>query len=603
MIARTHARAFCFRKLFLWMLALHTFYAEIPSSGAPLENTSIQATITTRIDVRLVGFDSHDARVLEQNLIDHFSEPWSSLERDNSDTVSELRSSEAIRQRTLFHVESDLEENLLGPVSKTLNALIHDEFLSSIPVAAVDSLIKKDFEFRENIGSKVLYILCPNIRHERVFFDEEDEADESESDPRGWRIPSYWYSDKAGSRCGLQCWVANHKTYAWVDLQAGPSQYGPLLGGEGAVVQGTFPKCSRSYLPQISNFVHLTSAVLFAPALRTVSPMLLSGNATILFIEIVDVVGTGVGIRESDTSKRLNHLVETMAIPESTPEFQYIHVNTAECYLCALALVKSRKHGGRDVAAHGLRAHRGDFLDSHELWGWRNTIINSIAPFGMQDKAVFPVLFFNLSQEEHSVQLDDHQEAVAFPGGVLAVSTKASRGSLVDFTCSGNHQIVEHGDTMRAIMSSLLEALWGVLPPFKFWDEIHVIYKTDWIWGSSNTLFGRLSHSESHTLLVQSVAHRNLIYTIVKRSLGDFIGAFNVLQTCQDSDPTTKEVLDRMCDNTRDAFNRVASFLSVLDSSNAFHEAKMFSDRSAFFSQAVSLECAKIEISCAESLS
>ena len=100
---------------------------------------------------------------------------------------------------------------------------------------------------------------------------EDGEDEESEdSVPTGWRRPTYWYVDSDNSQCGMQSWVGSHRRYAWIDLAAGPSRYGPRTAGDGGVAPGSIPRCTSSSAgPDSSNPVPVVKRGGFASRLAT----------------------------------------------------------------------------------------------------------------------------------------------------------------------------------------------------------------------------------------------------------------------------------------------------------------------------------------------
>ena len=142
-----------------------------------------------------------------------------------------------------------------------------------LPVDAADRFVREHYDRTSSHGAYVIYLLNPHVPAMRVgrTWKEDGEDEESEeSVPTGWRRPTYWYVDSDNSQCGMQSWVGSHRRYAWIDLAAGPSRYGPRTAGDGGVAPGSIPRCTSSSAgPDSSNPVPVVKRGGFASRLAT----------------------------------------------------------------------------------------------------------------------------------------------------------------------------------------------------------------------------------------------------------------------------------------------------------------------------------------------
>ena len=472
-----------------------------------------------------------------------------------------------------------------------------EEFL---PVESTDKIIRDHYETTSSHGAYVLYILNPHVPAVRVgrtssegaeSLDQstsvKNEADDDEDDgeasaPTGWRRPVYWYTQSDESRCGMQTWVAGKHRYAWIDLAAGPSEYGPRILGDGGVTSGTIPRCTPlsagpdssfssprqkrgGFAARLAAVVWRTVQHLFLPSMARMPQILRlksqkvgfrgsrSNDKTHVLVNIMEFVNdlTNGDKLNGDRWSRIAHSLESLQLGDKQQvRVQHERISIQECEVCLTALMQSI----RSVKSFA-GSQTSEYVDAMEL---RQKMAQ--LSFGLSSEStdlredVYPVFVFNipgilssslLPSQRAPILLDGVDRAVAFDDMVLSVRLNEEEVQKLDHHCNGQ-QRKRHAreiDLQRDVLGAILSGLWGVAPTHLRWNPLTGMTDVDWLWAVSNTPYGPYSspsfldkRSEDGQYLCFSfvqrdAAYRNQIYANVQSILHDTRSAFSNLSS------------------------------------------------------------------------
>ncbi|KAJ6793889.1 uncharacterized protein M6B38_232885 [Iris pallida] len=162
---------------------------------------------------------------------------------------------------------------------------LHRSSLHPVPYSLVDRLVRSDFLSHSPSasppGALFLYLLYPDLPRPRPYAYSYEEANAT-------RDPS-----PAFSKCLGSIWTGAER-YAWIDLAAGPVDYGPALSGEGLLPRGEFhplaslhkktPASDRALLADLASLVLSAYRTLLVPSLRI--PVFFQNSLLVQFVHI-----------------------------------------------------------------------------------------------------------------------------------------------------------------------------------------------------------------------------------------------------------------------------------------------------------------------------
>ncbi|KAJ7557779.1 hypothetical protein O6H91_04G009600 [Diphasiastrum complanatum] len=214
---------------------------------------------TTLVNIKLVGFSSGDRSQLESQFIRH-------LEAFNQDGHVRIIGADyhklTMRARIDLQVtraSQQLADRIYEAIEKHLAgrpSTMQYMSLEAVPHSLVDDIIQADLE--KPLSSYFIYLLNP--KHQTASY-------------------GYRYSEEHDPfvyKCLGSSWAGSDR-YMWVDLAAGPVEYGPSLSGEGLVVKAeTYPLAAlhkdsparSSFLADLASVVWSAAQMLLMPPLR-----------------------------------------------------------------------------------------------------------------------------------------------------------------------------------------------------------------------------------------------------------------------------------------------------------------------------------------------
>ncbi|KAG6719784.1 hypothetical protein I3843_03G025600 [Carya illinoinensis] len=227
-----------------------SFSSHFPQPHIPsLISSILSLTLPLSINLRLIGPFSPDAPALLSSFLSSASQP---LHHYHVISPFEYQSHSLSIQHSLHldvslsppSLASQLSQSLTSQISATTSSLRSS--LLSIPFSSVDSIIKQDFEKEKPINGIYLYLL--NLG--------------PQSKPYAYTY-SHGDSSPAFPKCLGTIWTGKDR-YLWIDLAAGPVDYGPALSGEGLLPRGEFhplatlhgrPKSQRALYADLASLV------------------------------------------------------------------------------------------------------------------------------------------------------------------------------------------------------------------------------------------------------------------------------------------------------------------------------------------------------------
>ncbi|CAI9272718.1 unnamed protein product [Lactuca saligna] len=118
-------------------------------------------------------------------------------------------------------LSSKLSDKIKSEIATTASPLRSN--LISISYTTIDSIIKQDFEKEK--PTKGVYIYLLNLG--------------SQSKPYAYKYTDTGESSLGVTKCSGSIWTGKDR-YLWIDLSAGPVDYGPALSGDGVLPRGEF---------------------------------------------------------------------------------------------------------------------------------------------------------------------------------------------------------------------------------------------------------------------------------------------------------------------------------------------------------------------------
>ncbi|KAA8548007.1 hypothetical protein F0562_004436 [Nyssa sinensis] len=358
-------------------------------------------------------------------------------------------------------LSSHLSESLGSELSKTPSSLRSP--LLSVPYSAIDQIIKQDFEREKPVEGIYVYLL--NLG--------------SQSKPYAYNY-GFGESSPGFTKCLGSIWTGKDR-YLWIDLAAGPVDYGPALSGDGVL-----PRDSKD-----SNGLDLKSIE------RT----------------FMDEVNDG-GLLLGDQSL----------------SFKQYEVRFAECSICSFAISRSITSYTSRYLFDNYTLIVSEYLDSkrlHQILSESSEEFRRLARFPEEDFGrVLPVYVFDLDYSS-ILLLDRYHQSVAFKDMVIAVRTKNTQ-TVSDYSCNGRHVFTQTRELERPLVGSILQSMWGVSPTHLLWSPRHNNTLVDYTWSIGQTPFGPFSEISSLSFVQKDAARRNVLLTSLNYSI---TSAIDVLES------------------------------------------------------------------------
>ncbi|VFQ82714.1 unnamed protein product [Cuscuta campestris] len=417
---------------------------------------------------------------------------------------------------------SHLSESLKTQLASTPSSF--RSHLTSLPYTAIDQIIRQDFEKEKPTNGIYIYIL--NLG--------------PQSKPYAY---SYTHGDQspAVTKCLGTIWTGKDR-YIWIDLGAGPVEYGPALYGDGLMPRGEFhplasihgrPKSQKSMLSDLASLVWSAYQVLAVPSLRI--PVPFEDSLIVQFIHIngspENKDSTGLDWKSIEKTFVDEANDKGLLLGDQSLSFKKYEVNLTECSICSFAITRATTSYTSRYLFDNYTLIVSEYLDSKRL---HQTLSESADEFRRVVKLpldegfgrVVPVYVFDLDVSM-ILLLDRYHQAVAFKDMVIAVRTKSTQ-AVSDYSCNGRHVFSQTRELERPLVGSILQSMWGVSPTHLLWGPKHNSTLVDYTWSVGNTPFGPFSEISSLSFVQKDAARRNVLLTYLNSS---FTSAIDVVES------------------------------------------------------------------------
>ncbi|BAS98383.1 uncharacterized protein [Oryza sativa Japonica Group] len=403
-------------------------------------------------------------------------------------------------------------------------APFHAAALSSVPYSVVDDLVAEDYRALVDTGSAPsVYIYLLNLGPQPRPY-----AYTAASSPADAHSPGF-------SRCLAPVWAGKER-YIWIDLGAGPVDYGPALSGEGVLPRGEFhplaalhgrPRSEKALVADLASLVLSAYKSLLVPSLRI--PVHYESS---LLVQVFHIHG-----HERDTSGLDWGSIEqsirdgNLAYEGQRLKFDLNRIRFSDCPICSFAVARSTTSFTSRFLFDNYTLIVSEYLDSKRM---RQVLSDSLEELhkvaGVHDNddydKVVPVFVFDLDYDK-LLLLDRYHQAVAFRDMVISVRTRSSQ-TVSDYSCNGRHVITMTRNLDRPIIASVLQSMWGVSPTHQSWSPEHNATVVDYTWSTGHTPFGPFSETKSLSFVQKDAARRNVLLTTLNYTI---TSAIDVLES------------------------------------------------------------------------
>ncbi|KAJ9683616.1 hypothetical protein PVL29_019262 [Vitis rotundifolia] len=417
-------------------------------------------------------------------------------------------------------LSSQVSDALRSQISNTPNSLRSS--LLSIPYAAVDNIIRQHFEKEKPHQGVYIYLL--NL---------------------GPQSKSYAYSYGSGesspafTKCFGSLWTGKDR-YLWVDLAAGPVDYGPALSGDGVLPRGEFhplaslhgrPKSQKALLADFASLVYSAYQVLVVPSLRI--PVPFENSLIVQFIHVHgDENKDSNGLDWQSIERTFMDEVNDggLLLGDQSLRFKTYELRYADCAICSFAISRSTNSYTSRFLFDNYTLIVSEYLDSkrlHQILSDSAEEFRRLANIPEEDFGrVLPVYVFDLDHNA-LLLLDRYHQSVAFKDMVIAVRTRNTQ-TVSDYSCNGRHMFTQTRELERPLVGSILQSMWGVSPTHLSWSPRHNSTLVDYTWSVGQTPFGPFSETLSLSFVQKDAARRNILLTSLNYSL---TSAIDVLES------------------------------------------------------------------------
>ncbi|KAK9105023.1 hypothetical protein Scep_021867 [Stephania cephalantha] len=339
-------------------------------------------------------------------------------------------------------------------------------------------------------------------------------------------------SSPSFTRCLGSVWTGKER-YIWIDLAAGPVNYGPALSGDGVLPRGEFhplaavhgpPKSEKVVLADLASLIWSAYQVLLVPSLRI--PVTLEKTLVVQFIHVYGSEEKDLRGLNWDNIER-TFMDEAhdggLLLKDQTLRFRTYHVNYNVCPVCSFAISRATNSYTSRFFFQNYTLIVSEYLDSkrlHQTLQESDDELKRAAGILDQEEdfgRVIPVYVFDLDYNRH-LMLDRYHQSVAFKDMVIAVRTRSSQ-TVSDYNCNGRHVITQTRELERPIVGSILQSTWGVSPTHLVWSSRHNSTMVDYTWSVGQTPFGPFSETSSLSFVQRDAARRNVLLTTLNYTI------------------------------------------------------------------------------------
>ena len=442
------------------------------------------------VNVVLIGFDGEMSIGLKTNkkemesLLGDMTQQLTTLEGESFRVVSRIRFIVKMAHTSIgSRIRQTIAEEIGDKTTFTL-----------IPVEKVQSLIEKEY-MQLRSSSPCIFIVNAG-RH------------------------SAGYAYGTGGKCHTAHFCGDKKKFLWLDINAGPVEFGPVSSGDGGVGRDVLPFVDdvrmfedqaevRNMLVEVARFVGTTCKMLF---MSTPSRLPVSSNVSEVMLKFIHLSESDKGlevlrVQKEDVCNALNRVVFGIRCDEEVET-----IKLSACPGCVAAIQHSLKYHRASARTVGHHA----YLDSRELHHWTRQFL----PQWRQSAAsahVYPVVMIDTHKQHHSkhvVLLDRIHQANAFHDMVIGLISEKIQVQH-DFFCNGDARVkavLNPSNSSRAVLGAILKGLFGVNPTHVLYDSLHNRITTNYLWSVSHTPFGLFSDSLFDTcFFVRELIYRNAI--------------------------------------------------------------------------------------------
>uniref|UniRef100_A0A1D1Z3A7 Protein CrcB n=1 Tax=Anthurium amnicola TaxID=1678845 RepID=A0A1D1Z3A7_9ARAE len=399
-------------------------------------------------------------------------------------------------------------------------APLHRSALQPVPYSTVDAIVRRDFQKEHADSAPALYIYLLDLG--------------SQSKPYAYTYDAQDASP-AYSKCLGSIWTGSER-YVWIDLGAGPVDYGPALSGEGVLPRGEFhplaslhgrPKSEKALLADLASLILSAYHALLVPSLRI--PVFYESELLVRFIHVhASDTHDSAGLDWNSIERTIKD--GGLLLGGQTLRFETYEVKFSECPICSFAVSRSTNFYTSRFLFDNYTLIVSEYLDSKRL---HQVLVDSVAEIQrlakMTDEEVgriLPVYVFDLDYDK-LLLLDRYHQAVAFRDMVIAVRTRSVQ-TVSDYSCNGRHVITQARSLERPIVGSVLQSMWGISPTHLSWSPQHNNTVVDYTWSVGQTPFGPFSDSLSLSFVQKDAARRNVLLTSLNYTI---LSAIDVLQS------------------------------------------------------------------------
>jgi hypothetical protein len=337
-----------------------------------------------------------------------------------------------------------------------------------------------------------------------------------------WSVPQ--------QQCATVQYASANQRFAWLDVNAGPLEWGPISAGEGGAMRHVlpfiydatmFPRHKERFLASVAGWISRTVTTLLTPSLSR-APFLgasrhvedLKGAFEVRFVfadeyspENPTKRAAVMGQHRTDVCGALASFAPTfMKVNYSCVEPLYLEVD--KNVFVAAAIAGARRH----VTSH-LSTSTHAYLDSKALRHWLKRHLPHI-DYELLSTHSLPIV---LLHTRDFILLDRTHQAVAFDDMIIAVVSSEHSGMMVtyDYYCNSHSEQrvrIDSGNATRAIVSALLDALWGVAPLHVHYEPEHERAATDFTWSIAGTPAGMFSNAvNASSFFIKDAISRNIV--------------------------------------------------------------------------------------------
>ncbi|XP_010242378.1 PREDICTED: uncharacterized protein LOC104586747 [Nelumbo nucifera] len=402
-------------------------------------------------------------------------------------------------------IATQISEAIRAEISGSTSSLRSS--LHSVPYSVVDRIIKQDFEKEKPVQGIYIYLL--NLS--------------PQSKPYAYSYGS-GEASPAFTKCLGTIWTGRDR-YLWIDLAAGPVNYGPALSGEGVLPRGEFhplaalhgrPKSHKTLLADLASLIWSAYQVLLVPSLRI--PVPFESSLIVQFIHVhssqsKDSIGLDWKSIERTFMDEVNDA--GLLLGDQSLRFKTYDISFSECPICSFAISRSTNSYTSRFLFENYTLIVSEYLDSkrlHQILSDSADEFRRLAEIPEEDFGIIlPVYVFDLDYNR-LLLLDRYHQSVAFRDMVIAVRTTSTQ-TVSDYSCNGRHVITQTRTLERPLVGSILQSMWGVSPTHLLWNRRDNRTLVDYTWSIGQTPFGPFSELSSLSFVQKDAARRNILLT------------------------------------------------------------------------------------------